>query len=150
MDLSKKRCGECGNKAYKKQKISGQWRKPWKDYPCVFLTKNLELWICNQCNTHAITAKDSQRIDTAIESSIRCQTSQFLIIIKSKSGLKFEVIATRLGYSASYIASLKNQKVTPAFKLWNQLKSISINPKLEMQQLDPDFDIIGSNILLRA
>lgn len=150
MDLSKKRCGECGEKAYKMQKIEGQWKKPWKDFPSVFLTKTLELWVCGECSVHAVTPKDSEKIDAAIEASIRSQVSQFLDIINAKSGLKFEAIAVRLGYSPSYISSLKNEKTTPAFKLWNQLKSISINPKREMEQLDPDFDIIANNILLRA
>jgi hypothetical protein len=64
--------------------------------------------------------------------------------------LTFEVIAQRLGYSASYISTLRQRNATPAFKLWNQLKSISIDPKLEMSNLDPDYDIIAHNILLRA
>lgn len=62
----------------------------------------------------------------------------------------FETISLRLGYSSGYISSLLNEKATPAFKLWNQLKSISISPKIEMEQLDPNFDIIGNNMLLRA
>jgi hypothetical protein len=150
MNLSKKRCGECGQKSYVLQKMKGHWKKPWKDFPSVFLTKNLELWICSACGTYASLVGDAARIDEAVESSIRDQISQFLNIIHSKSGLSFEVIAQRLGYSASYISTLRQKNATPAFKLWNQLKAVSINPKLEMANLDPDFDIIGNNILLRA
>ena len=150
MNLSNNRCGECGQKAYVKQAIKGQWKKPWKDYPSVFLTKKLELWVCSSCGCYASASGDAARIDAAVESSIRDQTSQFLDIIYSKSGLTFEVIAQRLGYSASYISTLRQRNATPAFKLWNQLKSISIDPKLEMSNLDPDYDIIAHNILLRA
>lgn len=150
MDLSNKRCGECGQKAYVKRSIKGQWKKPWKDYPSVFLTKTLEVWVCSSCGHYASAARDAARIDNAVENSIRDQTSQFLDIIHSKSGLTFDVIAQRLGYSASYISTLRQRNATPAFKLWNQLKSISTDPKKEMAILDPDYDIIEQNILLRA
>lgn len=150
MDLSKKRCGECGQKAFVMRSIKGLWKKPWKDFPSVFLTTNLEVWVCSDCGTFAIATGDAARIDDAVESSIRDQVSQFLNVIHSKSGLSFEVIAQRLGYSRSYISTLRRKNATPAFKLWNQLKAISINPKQEMANLDPDYDIIENNILLRA
>jgi hypothetical protein len=150
MDLSKRRCGECGQKGYEKLAIKGHWRKPWKDFPSIFLTKDLEIWICSNCGAYASASSDAAKIDEAVESSIRDQVSQFLDIIHSKSGLTFEVIAYRLGYSPSYISTLRQRNATPAFKLWNQLKSISIDPKKEMANLDPDFDIIENNILLRA
>lgn len=150
MDLSKKRCGECGQKAYVTKAIKGQWKRPWKDFPSVFLTKSLDVWVCSACGSYASVAGDAARIDEAVENAIRDQVSQFLNVIHSKSGLSFEIIAQRLGYSPGYISTLRQKNATPAFKLWNQLKSISINPKLEMTNLDPDFDIIGNNILLRA
>jgi hypothetical protein len=150
MDLSKKRCGECGQKAYVKQSIKGHWKKPWKDFPSVFLTKSLDVWVCSACAAYASVPGDAARIDDAVENSIRDQVSQFLNIIHSKSGFSFEVIAQRLGYSPSYVSTLRQKNATPAFKLWNQLKAVSINPKLEMANLDPDYDIIGNNILLRA
>lgn len=150
MNLLNKRCGECGEKTYVKQAIKGQWKKPWKDFPSVFLTKQLELYVCSNCGAYASTAGDTGKIDEAIENSIRDQVSQFLDIIHSKSGLNFETIAQRLGYSPSYISTLRQKNATPAFKLWNQLKSISIDPSYEMKNLDPDYDIIENNIMLRA
>mgnify|MGYP003683580117 CR=1 FL=1 len=150
MNLSNKRCGECGAKSYEKKAIQGKWNKPWKDFPSIFLTRDLELWVCKSCKSYAITPEDSSRIDKAIEESIQSQTAQFLEIIHSKSGQKYESIAHRLGYSSAYISSLKNKNKTPAFKLWNQLKSIAIAPESEMEKLDPDYDIIKNNLLLRA
>ncbi len=150
MDLSGKKCGECGEKTYVKRTIKGHWKKPWKDYPSVFLTKKLEVWVCSACHSYASVSSDAQMIDQAIEQSIREQISQFLDIIHSKSGLNFEVIAQRLGYSPSYISTLRQKNATPAFKLWNQLKSIAINPQLEMVNLDPDYNILEHNLLLRA
>lgn len=150
MNLLNKRCGECGQKAYAYQSIKGQWKKPWKDFPSVFLTKQLEVCVCSNCGAYASAAGDAEKIDAAIENSIRDQVSQFLDVIHSKSGLNFETIAQRLGYSPSYISTLRQKNATPAFKLWNQLKSISIDPPYEMKNLDPDYDIIENNIMLRA
>lgn len=150
MDLSNKHCGECGAKEYSKQIIHGKWNKPWKDFPSVFLTRELELWVCGSCGSHAITPGDSSKIDKAIEDSIRSQAGQFLEIIHSKSGQTYESIAHRLGYSSAYISSLKNNNKTPSFRLWNQLKSIAIAPKSELEKLDPDYDILESKLLLRA
>jgi hypothetical protein len=114
------------------------------------ITKKPTVWVCSVCNSYATVSSDAQMIDQAIEQSIREQISQFLDIIHSKSGLNFEVIAQRLGYSPSYISTLRQKNATPAFKLWNQLKSIAINPQLEMMNLDPDYNILEHNLLLRA
>lgn len=150
MDLSKKRCGECGEKAYVIKTLVGPWQKQWKDYPFIFLLEDLELWVCGHCHSHAVTPGDAEKIDRAIENSVREQTSQYLKIIKAKTDLSFEQIAVRIGKSPAYVSSLLNKKKTPAFGLWNQLKSAAIDPVVEMQRLDPKLDIIKKNILLRA
>ena len=150
MNLTNKRCGECGEKSYQLMTISGQWQKVWKDYPSVFLTQNLELWVCTSCKSHAITPGDATKIDKAIEASIRDQTRQFLVRIKEQTKLNYGEIARRLGYKPSYISSLKKMNLTPAFKLWNQLKAVTFDPKGEMERLNPDLDIIAANLLLRV
>jgi hypothetical protein len=66
MDLSNKRCGECGHKSYKLTKLSGKWNKHWKQYSEVYLKEELELWVCNSCGSHAVTPGDEERIDKAI------------------------------------------------------------------------------------
>lgn len=150
MDMTKKKCGECGEKSYAYKTIYGHWEHPWKDFPSVFVTKKLELWICTSCQNYAILAGDAEKIDAAIQSSVQDQVSQFLDIIKSKSGLSFEEIALRIGYTPSYLASLKQKNKIPSFKIWNQLKSIAVDPTMELEKLSPNFDIIRKNILLRA
>lgn len=150
MDLSKKRCGECGEKAYTKKDLIGKWQKQWKNYPSVFLMRPLSLWVCSNCNSYALTPGDAAIIDNIVEESIRAQTSQYLEIIKSKSGLTFEEIAKRIGKGPSYLSSLYQRKKTPAFGLWNQLKSIALDPVEEMDRLDPDLDIFERNVLLRS
>jgi len=41
-------------------------------------------------------------------------------------------------------------KKTPSFHLWNVLKLLAIEPKVMIERLDPDYDISGENLLLRA
>ena len=106
----------------------------------VVMIKNKNLRISN-CNAHAVTPGDAEKIDRAIEGSIRDQTSQYLEIIKAKSGLTFEQIAIRVGKAPSYISSLYNQKKSPAFGLWKQSKSAAMDPVEEMSRLDPNLDI---------
>jgi len=150
MDLSNKTCGECGAKAYTRKNMKGHWKHPWKDFPSVFFTEDLVLWSCGECGSYAVTGGDTQKIDQAAEASIRNQASQFLDIIKSKSGLSFEEIASRIGVAPSYLSSLRTKKKTPSFHLWNVLKVMAIDPKQMTDRLDPDYDIEAENILLRA
>ena len=150
MDLSKKACGECGAKAYARRAVSGHWKHPWKDFPSVFVTEELVLWVCGECGCSAVTQGDAERIDSAVEASIRDQASQFLDVIKSKSGLSFEEIAGRLGVAPSYLSSLRSKRKTPSFHLWNVLKVMAIDPKQMAERLDPNLDIEAENILLRA
>ena len=151
MDLSKKKCGECGTTdAYSLKNVKGHWKHPWKDFPGVFLMVDLNLWKCKACGASAVTPGDAARIDAAVEESIRAQASQFLDVIKSKSGLSFDEIGARLGTAPSYLSSLRTMKKTPSFHLWNVLKLLAIEPKVMIERLDPDYDISGENLLLRA
>lgn len=150
MDLSNKKCGECGARAFALKNVRGQWKHPWKDFPSVYITKDLELWVCQECGNTASTLGDPEKTDAAVETSIRDQASQFLDIIKSKSGLTFEEIATRIGVDPSWLSSLRSKKATPSFHLWNLLKVTAIDPKIMTERLDPNYDIVAQNILLRA
>lgn len=149
MDLKNRKCGSCGEKSFKEVSNIKTWKHQWKDYPSVFLLEPITVRECENCGEIATTLKESKIRDSIIESSIREQTSQFLEIISSKTRLNFEDISIRLGYDKSYISRLKKKRVTAAFKLWNQLKSIAINPNIIKNELDPSYDIMKKDILLR-
>ncbi len=149
MDLSNKRCGGCGAKAYARKNVKGWRDSPWKDFPGVLLTVDLVLWACRECGETASGPGDPERTDEAVEASVRDQASQFLDIIKSKSGLSFEEMARRLGVAPSWLSSIRSKKVTPSFQLWNVLKVVAIDPKLMTERMRPDYDILAENLLLR-
>jgi len=125
-------------------------KQPPTRKPRVFLMVDLNLWKCKACGASAVTPGNAARIDAAVEESIRAQASQFLDVIKSKSGLSFDEIGARLGTAPSYLSSLRTMKKTPSFHLWNVLKLLAIEPKVMIERLDPDYDISGENLLLRA
>jgi transcriptional regulator with XRE-family HTH domain len=149
MDLSNKRCGGCGAKAYARKNVRGWRDSPWKDFPGYLLTVDLVLWTCGECGETASVSGDPERTDEAVEASIRDQASQFLDIIKSKSGLSFEEIARRLGVAPSWLSSIRSKKATSSFQLWNVLKVVAIDPKLMTERMRPDYDILAENLLLR-
>lgn len=150
LDISNKKCGECGKKAYIQKEFSGKWNHPWQDFPCVFLMEKISLWTCSNCNNVASVKGDAELLDKIIENSIREQASQFIDIIKSKGNIHGEEIAHLIGISPSYLATLHKKNKTPSFNLWNELKAIAIDPKVMIKRLDPSFDLLKEKILLRA
>lgn len=150
MNLSKKHCGKCGEQALKKINVNGVASFPWKDYPAVFVTRDLDLWTCGACGEHALTRGDSKRTDEVIEATICEQTAQFIDIIKAKAKISSASLAEMVGVSAAYLSSLHNKKKTPSFQLWNLLKIIAIDPNKIISLADPRRDIRKEGLLLRA
>lgn len=148
MDLSKKRCSECGEGSYKKKLVLGRWNHPWKDFPSVFLMEEVSIWICSNCKNVASVKGDAEKLDRVIEDSIKEQVSQFIQIIRSKAEVNNEQIASLIGISPTYLASLHSKKKVPSFTLWNELKMIAISPEEMIEKLDPSWDL--KNLLLRA
>ncbi len=150
MNLNNKKCGECGHQGYERRNLKGKGAFPWKDFPVVYLTQDLELWVCGKCGNRAVLRGDSQKTDEALEASVRDQISQFIDIIKSKSGLSLEEISHKTGISYTYLSTLRNKKRTPSFQVWNYLKMIAGKPKEMLELADPGRDIRKENLLLRA
>ncbi|RYZ80554.1 MAG: hypothetical protein EOP04_25660 [Proteobacteria bacterium] len=149
MDFSIRRCGECNKRGFSLVNVHGVWHRPWKDFPSVFMTEDFHVWRCNHCQAEASAAGSGAETDAVIEKSLRNQTSQFLEIIKSRSGLSYEEIGKRIGITAPYISNLRGQKKTPSFSVWSMLKLCAKHPEMLKEVLDPDYDIEKENILLR-
>lgn len=145
----KMRCGACGNQDLERLNVNGILKTPWKDYPVVHLTKDLELWHCSKCGENPYEGADPARVDEAVEASVRDQASQFIDIIRSKTDLSMEEIARRIGISPEYLSTIRTQKKTPSFTVWNVLKAIATDPKAMMLRFDPGLDPASANLLLR-
>lgn len=144
------RCGECGNRDLERRNMKGVLKTPWKDFPTVYLTKDLELWHCPRCGNTPYEGHDPERVDEAVEASVRDQASQFIDIIRSKADLSMEELARRIGISREYMSGIRSQKRTPSFTVWNVLKAIATDPKAMIERFDPELDPADANLLLRA
>jgi len=142
------RCGECGKREFEVQNVNGKFSAPWKTFPKVFLTKDLELPICLNCGNYIIVGDAADRINAALEASIRDQTAQFLTIIKSKAGITAAKLGELVGVSAEYLSLLGSEKRTPTYKVWNLLKIIARDPKRISLEMEPNWDLRKENLLL--
>ena len=143
------RCGKCGNRELERRNMNGILKTHWKDYPIVHLTKDLELWHCPKCGETPYEGRDPKRVDEAVEATVRDQASQFIDIIRSKADCSVEELATRIGVTPEYLSTIRSQKRTPSFAVWNVLKAIATDPKAMFPHFDPGIDPARANLLLR-
>ena len=144
------RCGECGEKKFEARNVRGDFYAPWRDFPRAYLTKDLVLPVCGNCGNYAIVDDEAERMDLAMDASVRDQASQFIDIIKSKANINAVKLASLLGITPEYLSMLSNQKNTPSYRIWNMLKLVATDPKKLTLELDPNWDIRKENLLLRA
>ena len=137
-------------KKFEARNVRGDFYTPWRDFPRAYLTKDLVLPVCGNCGNYAIVDDEAERIDLAMEASVRDQASQFIDIIKSKANINAVKLASLLGVTPEYLSMLSNQKNTPSYRIWNMLKLVSTDPKKLTLELDPNWDIRKENLLLRA
>ena len=71
MDLSKKRCGSCGEKAFEYQNVKGTTRSTWKRFKDIVITRDLDLWVCQNCGERGMTRGDAKRSDEIMEASLK-------------------------------------------------------------------------------
>ncbi|MCX6128100.1 MAG: hypothetical protein NTX25_03430 [Proteobacteria bacterium] len=106
--------------------------------------------VCGNCGNYAIIDDEAEKIDQAMEASVRDQASQFIDIIKSKADITAIKLSELVGVTPEYLSMLSNQKNTPSYRTWNMLKLIATDPKKLTQELDPNWDIRKEKLLLRA
>jgi len=149
MNLLNRRCGECGHRELTWVNGKNKFTTPWRDFPLVFVTVDLEVIQCKHCGNYI--TYDAKKVDQAIEASLCSQTRQFIDIIKSKTNLKSKEVATILGISPAYLSSLHSGAKVPSFQLWNFLKAIvAVDPVELCKKLDPEFNVVKEDILLHA
>jgi hypothetical protein len=146
----KLRCGECGERKFTETNVRGQFSAPWRDFPRAYLTQDLTLPVCGNCGNYAIVDDEAERIDAALDASVRDQTSQFIDVIKSKADITAAKLGTLTGLTPEYLSALGRRKATPSFRVWNLLKLVATDPKKITAELDPEWDIRKENLLLRA
>ena len=150
MDISKRRCGECGERRLALKTVRSEFKSPWRDYPLAFVTCDLNLWVCGSCKNYVLIGGDAANIDNAMDKSVRDQASQFIDIIRSKTGLTSGQVAELVGVSPQHLSSIHSGKIRPSFSTWNFLKVMATDPVSLVKQANPAMDIVHENMLLRA
>jgi hypothetical protein len=100
---------------------------PWKDYPQVYLVKPFDTDQCQVCGETMGSAGEGEKIDRAIEESIRTQVRLFIDRIIEREHCKQVDLAERLGVTPEYLSSLKAGSKLPAFQTFNFLKVLAVN-----------------------
>jgi DNA-binding transcriptional regulator YiaG len=125
MKMKNKRCGNCGSFDVKKSAYFGPL--PWKDYPQVYLVKPFETNQCQVCNETMGPAGEGEKMDQAIEDSIRTQVNLFITKILEREHCKQVDLAERIGVTPEYLSALKSGARIPAFQTFNFLKVLAVN-----------------------
>jgi hypothetical protein len=123
--MKNKRCGNCGSFEITKNKINGPFR--WKDYPMVYLASPIQLHQCNACGETMRLPGDSEKVDHAVEESLRGYRQFFISKILERENCKQIDLAARLGVSPEYLSSLKAGSKIPSFQTFNFLRTLAMN-----------------------
>lgn len=138
----KRPCGECGKKAIQQANLKNTWvNEPWKDFPRVFISKELMQFRCANCGAIAGTRATAVAFDIAVRESIQDQVSHFITRVKQQSKLHLVEIAERIPMGYQHLSDLKNHRSFPSYHYWGLLYSLCKNPDL-LDQLDPRGDDI--------
>lgn len=121
--MKPRQCGNCGNKTMSLQKVAGPF--PWKDFPAVQLVAAIELLKCSSCGETGLRPNDSDRIDRAVEASIRVISRVLVDSILSREACSQIALAARIGVTPEYLSGIKNGLRTPGFQTFNMLKILA-------------------------
>jgi hypothetical protein len=133
----KRPCGSCGSEAIKIVNLKDSWvDEPWKDFPRVYISCDLEQYRCSKCGELAGTRSSAKAFDKAAEESIKDQVSYFINRIKSKTKLRLKEIAERIPMGYQHLSDLRNRRSFPSYHYWGLLYSMYKNPDL-LDQFDP-------------
>lgn len=135
--LKNRPCGNCGANAIEQVNLKGTWfNEPWKDFPKVFITHDINHLQCRECGEFAGTRSIAKAFDEAVRHSIKDQVSHFITAIKQRTKLPFTEIAERIPMGYQHLSDLKNKRSFPSYHYWALLYSIYRDPDL-LDRLDP-------------
>ena len=138
--LKNRPCGNCGAMAIETANLKDQWVDgPWKDFPRVYVTRELTQYRCGKCGELAGTRSSAKAFDEAIRESIKDQVSQFINKITKRSRLNLKTIAERLSMGYQHLSDLRNHRSFPSYHYWSLLHKTSKDPDL-LDRLNPHAD----------
>ena len=93
----------------------------------VYLSTPLLLAQCDACGEIMQGPGDSEKIDQAVEESLRGYTRRLIAKILERENCKQTELAARLGISPEYLSLLKTESKTPSFQTFNFLRTLAVN-----------------------
>lgn len=126
--MKTKRCGECGSKELSEKNQRGK-PFPWREYPAVFLTKDLRVLECDLCHNQILSGNDVTRLTQALVDSVSENTGMFIETILTREKCSQIELATRLGVTPEYLSEIKSGRKQPGFQTYNFLKTLASDPK---------------------
>ncbi len=121
------RCGECGSKDTAYQNVKGKFF-PFESFNKVKLSTDLDLCQCNKCGSTILAPGDAERLDLALELTIKNSVAEYIENIVKKTSWKQAEMADYIGFTPVYISELKKGRKVPEFKTFNYFKILSECP----------------------
>lgn len=120
------RCGECGKREMVYKSVKGRSDFPYKTYKNVKIEVDLELLTCANCGNVGLKAGECEKLDKAIEESIKIQTQYLVEIIVKNNGCEQKELASHVGVTSEHLSQIKNGKMIPSFTTFNFLKTLAM------------------------
>ena len=125
--MKTKRCGNCGSKEVSVKSQRGK-PFPWRDYPAVFLTKDLRVLECDLCHNQILSGSDVTKLTEALVESVSENISTFIETVLIREKCTQVELATRLGITPQYLSEIKSGRKQPGFQTYNFLKTLAHDP----------------------
>lgn len=126
--MKTKRCGECGSKEVSVKNQRGK-PFPWRDYPAVFLAKDLRVLECDLCHNQILSGTDVTKLTDALVESVSENTAMFIETVLTREKCTQVELATRLGVTPEYLSEIKSGRKQPGFQTYNFLKTLASDPR---------------------
>jgi len=125
----KRLCAECGHREVEPRARPGR-TSPYKNFAALRIPEDLEIPTCGHCGAEWIGAKDSERLDAALEKEAAAALSRLaqeaLADITEVATQK--MLEQRLGLSQGYLSKVKRGHEVPSPALLAALVLVAVRP----------------------
>jgi hypothetical protein len=122
-------CGECGKRAVVPLAVAGR-TSPWKHFPSLPISADIEIPTCSNCGTEWIDRKTAERVDADLAKAGTALTSRAArdAIEVLGASMNQRDLESELGLSAGYLSKVKHGKETPSAALVGLLSLLAVRP----------------------